>query len=257
MTRIPNLLPTAILLALVGCCTAPPPARAPDHVRLAADLADKTVELLELPDPEGDMEKCEAGDVQCIIAAAMEGTEPHVYCSGEWVSAGQILTANHCMEDAKLGAEKLYAVQDDLVMVKGEATLGHHVAHLAARDALHDLALLTVVGIPPAHTIAVLAQEVVRPGQDAYAMGAPLGMGWSYSAGQVAQVRWIEIDDQPLWYIQATTPISPGSSGGGLYDEAGLLIGVCKANAPRGENLNLFVHRDDVRAFLQGAKVIP
>ena len=251
-----SLLPAVIVLALAGTCCAHPVPTVPTHVELADDLARKTVELVEVPDPEGDLAKCAADDVGCILAAAMEGTEPHVYCSGEWVSPTQILTANHCMgDDPHIGDDKLFAVETDVVPGEDGVVIGHRPAKLQARDEKHDLALLYVAGVVPAHGVATLALEDIVPGQDAFAMGAPLGLGWSFSAGTVSQIRYMDADSGALWYVQATTPISPGSSGGGLYDAWGRLIGVSKATAPRGENINIFVHRDDIRAFLAAAKV--
>jgi S1-C subfamily serine protease len=55
-----------------------------------------------------------------------------------------------------------------------------------------------------------------------------------------------------LLWVQAAVPISPGNSGGGLFDEDGNLIGIAHATfaSPRAQMLNIFVHRDYIRAFL-------
>ena len=55
-------------------------------------------------------------------------------------------------------------------------------------------------------------------------------------------------------YIQFTAAVSPGSSGGGLFDEGGEVIGITAAlvASPNAENLNLAVPINTFRAVLTG-----
>jgi S1-C subfamily serine protease len=54
-----------------------------------------------------------------------------------------------------------------------------------------------------------------------------------------------------MWWIQATAPISPGNSGGGLFDAEGDLVGVCsRAAGGRAQALNFWVHVMYVQALL-------
>ena len=64
-------------------------------------------------------------------------------------------------------------------------------------------------------------------GEEVFTVGNPVGYGWTYTAGKVSAVR----DDTrgseravPVFQVDAT--ISPGNSGGGLYNQAGKLIGI-------------------------------
>jgi S1-C subfamily serine protease len=125
------------------------------------------------------------------------------------------------------------------------------LAHVLALDPGHDLALLRAGNVPP-HRFARVAEGPVLQGQFAQAMGHSLGLWWSYSSGAVAAVRQIDINDMDLLWVQAAVPISPGNSGGGLFDEDGNLIGIAHATfaSPRAQQLNIFVHRDYIRALL-------
>jgi len=62
----------------------------------------------------------------------------------------------------------------------------------------------------------------VKVGEPVYTLGAPVGLAYSFSDGIVAQKR--ESNGGKL--IQFTAPISPGNSGGGLFDASGRLVGL-------------------------------
>ena len=232
----------AVLAALVGCV---PPFAPPSHETLAEDLETKTVALVEEPN-----------ELDGLLASLFGGPapKPHVFCSGEWVSKIDILTANHCVRDQEPGDIVLYAMKGDITIGSDQQAVFHlRHARVEFRDAAHDLAMLLVGRAPPEHGIAVVAPGEPRVGQGAYSMSNPLGQTFSWSSGEVADIRYEDSGEGPQWYVQATTPISPGSSGSGLYDAWGRLIGVADWYVRGGENLNFFVHPDYVRAFLTSA----
>jgi tetratricopeptide (TPR) repeat protein len=74
----------------------------------------------------------------------------------------------------------------------------------------------------------------LRVGYGVYAIGAPRGLELSLSEGIVSSLRPVE-DGQ---YIQITAAISPGSSGGGLFDEKGRLLGLTSFYISGGQSLN-------------------
>jgi hypothetical protein len=55
--------------------------------------------------------------------------------------------------------------------------------------------------------------------------------------------------------IQTTAPISPGSSGGGLFDERGKLVGITTLQARSGQNLNFAVPADWISELPERVKV--
>lgn len=205
-------------LVLGACCQPPSPSFT--RTELAADLAAKTVALIQY-DNEGD---------------------PHAYCSGVWVRDQAFLTASHCAQGSQVGEAILYSAR------VGDSG---HAAILIADAPQWDLALFRPLMAPAPHPVAKVAPEGPWRGQWAQTMGHPRGLWWSYSSGEVSGVRKMEINDLDLWWVQATAPVSGGNSGGGLFGARNELIGVCHAFNPRGQNLNFFVHPMYVRQFLE------
>lgn len=80
----------------------------------------------------------------------------------------------------------------------------------------------------------------LRIGQRVYALGAPYGLDLTISEGIVSSLRTISAGT----VIQTTAPVSPGSSGGGLFDGSGNLVGIVTFQHRYGQNLN-FAHPAD------------
>jgi len=76
--------------------------------------------------------------------------------------------------------------------------------------------------------------DTITIGEDILAIGNPAGLEGTVSKGIISGVR--EVDD--IKFIQITAPISPGSSGGPVFDLAGKVIGIATAYLTYGQNLN-------------------
>ncbi|QDV49792.1 trypsin-like peptidase domain-containing protein [Gimesia fumaroli] len=63
-------------------------------------------------------------------------------------------------------------------------------------------------------------------GSKVFAIGNPHALGWTHSTGNLSQYRKQTKGAFTYQIIQTTTPLNPGNSGGGLYDENGFLIGI-------------------------------
>lgn len=109
-------------------------------------------------------------------------------------------------------------------------------ARLELWDPERDLCRLKAPGLQ-ARAIPAVASAQLRVGQSAYAIGNPRGLESTLSAGLVSSLRRDEAERVVL--IQTTAPISPGSSGGGLFDEHGRLIGVTTLGSVTGDAQNL------------------
>lgn len=176
-----------------------------------------------------------SSETVALIRPSPDG--PRAYCSGVWVKPDVFVTAAHCVEDEEVVA---YLVpddhfDDDMPVIRFGA--------VGKVDEEHDVALVHVKA-PPPHAVAQIAAPAA--GQEVRTMGHPLGLWWSYSTGTVSAVRAL----YGMRYVQSTAPISPGNSGGGLFDNSGNLLGVCVFYMPRGENLNFYVHSDYVRELI-------
>lgn len=77
----------------------------------------------------------------------------------------------------------------------------------------------------------------VKTGQVVYAVGNPLALKSTISDGIVGSIR----DTGLTKIIQITAPISSGSSGGGLFDSNGKLLGLTTFTLINGQNLNFAI----------------
>ncbi len=94
-------------------------------------------------------------------------------------------------------------------------------ATIRSSDEEQDFCLLEVArlqGVPA----AVRRYDTLKVGEDVYGLGAPKGLDLSLSDGLISQLR--EVDGYRV--IQTNVAISPGSSGGGLFDGEGNLVGI-------------------------------
>jgi serine protease Do len=106
-------------------------------------------------------------------------------------------------------------------------------------DEEFDLCRLSVSQMDaPAATIGRVAD--LRTGQRVYAIGAPQGLDLTLSDGLVSALR--EFPEGTV--IQTSAPVSPGSSGGGLFDANGKLVGIITFQHRFGQNLNFAVPVD-------------
>ena len=94
-------------------------------------------------------------------------------------------------------------------------------ATIRRRDTARDFCLLDVAGL---YGIPANARRyrTLNIGEDVYAVGSPKGLDLSLSSGIISQLR----QGESTRYIQTDAAISPGSSGGGLFDSDGNLIGI-------------------------------
>jgi hypothetical protein len=110
------------------------------------------------------------------------------------------------------------------------------VAGVSAFNEEMDLAILRTSGTElPAVKIASLGTLSV--GQEVVSIGNPLGLEGSLGTGVVSGFRDVGLGR----LIQTTVPLSPGSSGGGLFDSNGELVGITTASLAQGQGLNFAV----------------
>jgi S1-C subfamily serine protease len=139
---------------------------------------------------------------------------------------GFLLTSAHVVE----GAEQALASFAD----GSEA-----MADVIGRDALSDLAVLRARGEVPAPLVLGDASKL-RVGQLVVALGNPLGLAGSVTAGIVSALgrslptRTGRVVDE---VIQTDAALNPGNSGGVLADSAGRMVGVNTAVAGIGVGL--------------------
>ena len=97
------------------------------------------------------------------------------------------------------------------------------ITGILAKDENRDLALIAVDVKDNALKSARLGSiQKVQQGQTVIAIGNPLGEEYTVTDGIVSAIR----ERDGYKYIQTSAPISPGNSGGPLFNEQGEVIGI-------------------------------
>lgn len=121
-------------------------------------------------------------------------------------------------------------------------------ARLASADPERDLCILEASGLDaPAVTLG--GTRGLAVGQAVYAVGSPQGLELTLSGGLVSALR--KTGAEPV--IQTDAAVSPGSSGGGLFDAQARLVGIVTFNVQGGQNLNFALPAEWIKdAALRG-----
>ena len=158
--------------------------------------------------------------------------KPQSLGSGVVLAKDEIVTNCHVIEkSARLSVEHRGR--------EYSATLKHS-------DYDHDVCSLNVTGFDaPAAVLG--STNPLKVGQKVFAIGAPQGLELTLSEGIISSLREVTGGR----YLQISAPISPGSSGGGLFDEEGQLIGLPTFYLGGGQQLNFAVPVEWIRALPQ------
>lgn len=131
-------------------------------------------------------------------------------------SSGVIWTNAHVVE----GADTVTVTLKDGREFRGE---------VLGEDPLTDVAVIRVQAenLP---TVTLGNSEQLRPGEWAIAIGNPLGLDNTVTAGIVSATgrtsAQIRVPDKRVQFIQTDAAINPGNSGGPLLNERGEVIGI-------------------------------
>ncbi len=85
--------------------------------------------------------------------------------------------------------------------------------------------------------LSVNKDVVLKRGQPVAAIGSPQGFVNTFSTGIISSIYNLN----SIKIIQFTAPISPGSSGGALFDDQGEVIGITSAYMEDAQNINIAV----------------
>jgi S1-C subfamily serine protease len=158
--------------------------------------------------------------------------------TGFFIDEAGTLATNHHVID---GAEELRVKLWDGTQIER--------VELLTSDAEADLALLRVdLGrLPKAPMPTILGDsETVEVGEPVSVIGNPLGLDHTLTNGIVSARRILHGER----YIQMSAPISPGNSGGPVFDRHGRVIGVSVGGMVGGQNLNLAVPVSQLQALI-------
>ncbi len=170
----------------------------------------------EPPDGVGVFATIRPGLVIIEAGGAPRSGDPSGLGTGVIVNTeGQILTALHVVRDA---------ARIRVTFADGTES----PAAIESADADHDVAVLKADRLPEVVVPAVLGGGV-RVGDEVFAVGHPLGLVASLSAGVVSGLdrSFSPPTGRPLaGLIQFDAAVNPGNSGGPLLNRAGQVIGI-------------------------------
>lgn len=149
-------------------------------------------------------------------------------------------TSRHLVEGS--GITKFANVNNEMLVCSHNRNCA--IAHVLGRNENADLALLWVPGAK--RTISfrqpIADRAGIHTGQQVFVIGHPQRLFFTLSSGLVSRA-----EDSTL--LQFSAPVSPGNSGGPMYDARGNLLGIVMAMVdrernPNAENLNFAVRAD-------------
>src|SRR5258708_13051863 len=178
--------------------------------------------------------KAANGAIVTIITAVND--RPVAQGTGFLVSAdGVIVTNYHVIETGNIAIVKF--PDDTAFPVEG----------VLASDKVRDLAIIKIHG-ETFRTLALGDSDDIQVGEEVVAIGNPLSLESTVSNGIISGVRTSKELGQ---FLQTTAPISPGSSGGPLFNMRGEVVGINTLYLEGGENLNFAIPIDDAKRLLQ------
>lgn len=144
---------------------------------------------------------------------------------------GTIVTNAHVVE----GADVVTVTLKDGRELRGD---------VLGEDPLTDVAVIKVdaTNLP---TVPIGNSDVLRPGEWAIAIGNPLGLDNTVTAGIISATgrssAQIKVPDKRVAFIQTDAAINPGNSGGPLLNERGEVIGVNTAIIGNAQGLGFAI----------------
>ncbi|RYZ36873.1 MAG: trypsin-like serine protease, partial [Sphingobacteriales bacterium] len=159
-------------------------------------------------------------------------------------SDGYIVTNNHVIE---------YATSIRVILTSGREV----TAQLTGTDPSTDLAVIKIheFGLK---SLRFADSKQLKPGQIAIAIGNPMGLQFTVTAGVVSALgRTLRASDGKLIddIIQTDAALNPGNSGGPLLNSSGLVIGVNTAIINGGQGL-CFAVSSNLAAYVAGKLIM-
>lgn len=158
--------------------------------------------------------------------------------SGVVVGPGRVITNCHVLARAKR-----------VVVSRENVSYGATLEH---PDPERDLCQLKVANFT-APAVPIAGVESIKIGSRVYAVGNPRGFEQTISDGLLSGIRRAESGD--FTALQITVPISKGSSGGGLFNARGQLIGITTFMVRDAQNVNFALPASWIDELPQRAQV--
>lgn len=184
------------------------------------------------------------GDAIVLIEVKMKGKSVSKQGSGVLVNDGKIIITNfHVVAGSK---EVKITFNDNT-----ETFVDRYLRADEVRD-------LVSIKLPKRHkvsnSVTIKTSDDVKIGEKVVAIGNPLGLTTTVSEGIISSKRNLGYETVVL---QTTAPISHGSSGGGLFNSNGDLIGITTFSFKNSQNLNFAVPGEYLFPLLKNGRTMP
>ena len=177
------------------------------------------------------------GSIVSIVMSDKDG-HPLAQGSGFLVSKnGHVVTNYHVI---KSGTSAVVKLPDGAFFA---------VDGVLASNKDRDVAIIKAHG-NDFRTLTLGDSNRLQVGEEVVAIGNPLSLESTVSNGIVSAIRTVE--DEGGKSVQITAPISPGSSGGPLFNMAGEVVGITTSHLIGGQNLNFAIPINDAKPLLAG-----
>jgi putative serine protease PepD len=210
--------------SLIGALTTAPADGAPPPARL----------------PQGSVEQVAAKVVPSVVKLETKLGSENAEGSGIILDAnGLILTNNHVVSVPDAGPNGLAGADTTATFNDGRTTS----FSIVGTDPTSDIAVVRAKDMSGLTAITIGSSANLRVGQSVVAVGSPLGLEGTVTAGiisalnrPVSTVGDVNNQNTVLDAIQTDAAINPGNSGGALVDMDGNLIAVNSAIATMGDS---------------------
>ena len=161
-----------------------------------------------------------------VVSIVVQSAGQQVEGSGVILgSDGLIVTNNHVVEDAARGGRITVQLSDGRTVA----------ATVVGTDPATDLAVIQAQGVSGLKAATFGDSDALQVGDTVLAVGNPLGLDDSVTAGIVSGLhRGVGVDSSGGSLsdaVQTDASINPGNSGGPLVNAAGQVVGITTANA--------------------------
>lgn len=190
-------------LALAGMLSAALPAAAQDQETVAAKIARENLPSV------------------VTLIALDERDQPLALGSGFFITRDGVIVTN---------AHVVTSANRVLVRWRGQNGAAVKILNFARK---YDLVTIQT-SFTSTPTVLLADSDAAAAGQDVIVLGSPQGLEGTVSTGIIGGIRTIA----GARYLQITAPISPGSSGGPVFNSQGRVIAISTATSAKGQNLN-------------------
>jgi tetratricopeptide (TPR) repeat protein len=182
----------------------------------------------------------ENNDAVVVINTYGKKNKPTGQGSGFIISTDGVIVTNYHVID---GAKKI-TIKMGKKIIKVEKVI--------SKDKANDLAILKIKR-GNYSLVTMGSMDDISIGENVYVIGSPQGLENTISDGILSGLRELAPGKKVL---QITAPISPGSSGGPVFNEEGKVVGVVTFQVRKAQNLN-FAMPIDLVNYRSGIKKAP